>query len=71
MHACSNPPQPSNKIASDNQQPTARRRGYSIGKHLRESPTLQIKIGASVTHGGVEAGVAEPLTDGDKIDTGF
>jgi hypothetical protein len=71
VNTFSHPPQPSNKVASVNQQATAAGRCQRARKHLRESPALQIEVGASVAHGGVESSVTEPLADGGEVDAGF
>jgi len=50
---------------------TATRWPRCIGKDLRERLPLEVEVGPSVRHRGVERGVAEPLADGGEVDTGL
>ncbi len=63
--------QPADDIRAVNDEPAASRWRERIGEHLRERLALQIKVRPGISHRRVKAGVAEPLTNGGKVNAGF
>ena len=50
-----------------------RRGGFNLseGASLRESGALGLQIDSGVAIGGLDAGVSEPMADGDEVDAGL
>ena len=63
--------QPAGEVGAVQQQSPAGRWGHGVREHLSESLALEIEIGAGITHGSVQACVAEPMTDGCEVDAGL
>jgi hypothetical protein len=62
---------PTDQVGTVEKEPPAGRRRDGIREGLRKGPALQINICAGVSHGRVEPGVPEPLTDRGEINAGL
>lgn len=71
LHIILEAAQPPGDILPPEDEGSAFRWRQYLREDLGESLSLQINIGARISHSGIQTGMPEPLADRDEVDSGL